>query len=496
MEIETPESFQIPGALGVAAGRMPWRLDSLAQRVRLRLHDRRFWEVQALIVGVTVAHIIFEHLEPSVLGAAYFVPATLYLFPVLYASFNFGVEGAIPTALLSALLSAPDIAINHHGMTRFGETFQIVIIMLLATLVAFRVDKEKLARGLSEQSERERGLSEMKYRSLFENAGEAILVVDRRGMIREANTAAARLGVRLEAGRSAQIRDQLGAPADDIRRYLAGELNEAGDFRIGRGDNAELWMQPIFTSIPGDRTSDFTQVLLRDVTDRHGFQHYAQEIVRAQEDERQRIAQELHDVSVQSAILICRRIDAAAEAVDQGDPERMISTIAEARHAAETMADELRRFSRDLRPLILEDLGLVPALKRLITELRERSDMRVRFEVHGESRRVDPGAELVLFRIGQEALRNVEHHAKANRVSLRVAFEKQAVKLGVTDNGVGFMVQPLTALVNAGSLGLLGMQERALLVGGKCQVTSRPGDGTHVTAEVPTLPWSGGTDEA
>jgi PAS domain S-box-containing protein len=453
-------------------------------RLRIRLHDRRFWEVQALIGAVTIIHILFEHFEPGVLGAAYFVPASLYLFPVLYASFNFGLEGALPTAIWSAALSVPDIVVNHEGMTRFGESFQVGIIAVLATLIAVRVDKETMARRQSERSERERGLSEMKYRSLFENAGEAILVVDRDGAVREANAAADGLGMDLEH-RGPSIAEQLGPDAEEIRRVLAGEIQEVSDFCVRRPDGAEAWLQPIFTAIPESDQPGLTQVLLRDVTDRHGFQHYAQEIVRAQEDERQRIAQELHDVSVQSAILICRRLDAASEAVDSGDPEAVTRTIAEARHAAEGMADELRRFSRDLRPLILEDLGLVPALKRLITELRERSQLQVRFEVHGESRRLDPRAELVLFRIGQEALRNVENHAGATRVSLRLSFDKDAARLSVVDNGVGFAVPPLTTLVNAGSLGLLGMQERARLVEGHCHIRSKPGDGTHVTAEIP-----------
>ncbi len=482
-------AFGIPAPASLVAPVGPG--DTPRLRLTLRLHDRRFWEVQALIAIVTVVHIVFEYMEPSVLGAAYFVPASLYLFPVLYASFNFGLEGALPTAAWSAALSAPDIFVNHHGMARFGETFQIAMILILSTLVAFRVDKETVARRASERSERERGLSEKKYRSLFENAGEAILVVDRLGTIREANAAAASLGVDL-ASRGADIVEQLGAGAEEIRRHLRSEEDEAVDFSLRRSDGTELWLQPIFTAMPGGDQGDLVQVLLRDVTDRHGFQHYAQEIVRAQEDERQRIAQELHDVSVQSAILICRRLDAASEAVENDDGAAVMRTIAEARHAAEGMADELRRFSRDLRPLILEDLGFVPALKRLVAELRERTRINVRFEVHGEPRRLDPGAELVLFRIGQEALRNAEHHSSATRVALRLSFEREAVRLSVVDNGVGFVVPPLTALVNAGSLGLLGMQERARLVGGRGHIRSKPGEGTHVTAEIPAEPaWAG-----
>ena len=190
-------------------------------------------------------------------------------------------------------------------------------------------------------------------------------------------------------------------------------------------------------------------------------------------------------MSVQSAILICRRLDAASEAVEQGDPGDVTRTIAEARHTAETMADELRRFSRDLRPLILDDLGLVPALKRLLLELRERSGIDVRFDVTGSVRRLDAPIELALFRIGQEALRNMENHAEASRASMRIVFGPANARLTVTDNGAGFVVPGLTSLVSAGRLGLLGMQERARLVGGQCEIRSAPGTGTRVVAEVP-----------
>ncbi|MBI5947534.1 MAG: PAS domain S-box protein [Chloroflexi bacterium] len=463
------------------------------QRLQLRppIRQRRFWEIQALIAAVTIFHVAFEHLNPDLLGPAYFIPASLYLFPVIYASFYFGFAGAFPTAVVCAALATPGLFVTHAAGARVGETIQIATILLLSMLVAARVDRETVARRASERSERERAVSETKYRALFENAGEPILVVDQAGTIREANAAAARLGIDLDQ-RGRGIDEQLGPGAQEIRNFLGGHIDEPGDFSLQRVDGSEIWVQPVFTSMPDGEQEELTQVLLRDVTDRHGFQHYAQQITRAQEDERKRIAQELHDVSVQAAILVCRRLDSASAAVESEDPAAAMRSIAEARHTAETMADELRRFSRDLRPLILEDLGLVPALKRLVTELQERSEMQARFEVHGQARRLDAGTELVLFRIGQEALRNAEQHGSPTRVSLRLTFERDAVRLGVVDNGAGFVVSPSTALVT-GSLGLLGMQERARLVGGRCQIRSKPGEGTRVTAEIPIDPSRAGS---
>ncbi|MCC6382175.1 MAG: hypothetical protein IT304_06675 [Dehalococcoidia bacterium] len=454
-------------------------------RLRERLRDWRFWVVQALVLTVTTMHCLVEITRPFDLGAVYFLPAALYLFPVLYASLNFGREGAIPTAVWSALLATPNVFLWHVGVEAMGEVFQLTTMLLLGTVVALRVEKEREARRSAEAAERERRSSELKYRSLFDGAGEAILLSDADGHVLEANAAA------LALDRSTRpptevitLEEMLGQGGTTIRRSIAGDLGDE-DIVVRRVDGQEMWLEPRLTPLPSADGEALTQVLLRDVTDRHGFQHYAQEVMKAQESERQRIAHELHDVSVQSAILICRQLDFAVDTTESGDRAQTVAALAEARHAAEEMADELRRFSRDLRPLILEDLGLIPALKRLLAELRERTRIRVRFHVVGGARRLDPAVELALFRIGQEAVRNVERHSGASSMSVTVVFRAEAVLLSVIDNGKGFAVPPLTLLVRQGRLGLLGMHERARLVHGKCQILSPVGGGTRVLVDVP-----------
>lgn len=455
---------------------------------RNRLRDKRFWVVQAMILAVTVLYAVFEATEPKSVAILYFVPASLYLFPVLYASLNFGIEGAVPTALWSTAMATPSVVLANRGLELAGEAFQVATMLLLGSVVAIRVDREAAARRRAEESEAEQRRSEMKYRSLFEGASEGILVVDGNGIVQEGNAAAAALtGYTPATLIQRKLADLLGGTGAPTGEGLWGSGLESPDVSLHRANGDEIWVQPVLTPMPSANPPLWTQVLLRDVTERHGFQRYAREIVRAQEGERQRIAQELHDVSVQSAILICRRLDAASDAVDQGHPDGITGALADARQTAEAMADELRRFSRDLRPLILDDLGLVPALKRLLLELRERSQIEVRFDVTGTESRLDQSIELALFRIGQESLRNVERHASASRISLGLAFEQGKARLTITDNGTGFVVPPLTALVSGGRLGLLGMHERALLVGGHCEVRSgdAEGTGTRVVVEVP-----------
>jgi PAS domain S-box-containing protein len=468
----------------------PNRFEGWWRLFRARLHDRRFWIVQAMVVAVSGGHAATElsHVvDAPHLEAMYFVPASLYFFPILYASLNFGREGAIPTAVWSALLAIPNILLWHHGLERLGEAIQLTMMIVLASIVAWRVDKEVAARLIAETMERARALSEVKYRALFEKAAEPILVVSEDGAIQEANAAAAALLGTTTASLTGQpLASVVGQHSEAILSRAIAAPDDRHELHFEGPDGSDIWLEPLCTVVQADAGESLAQVMLKDVTERRGFQRYAREITRAQEEERQRIAQELHDVSVQSAIMICRRLDAATEAVEDGDRREMTRTLAEARRTAETMADELRRFSRDLRPLILDDLGLVPALNRLLSELRERSNLEIRFDVRGSVRRLDSPAELAMFRICQEALRNIELHADASRAAVDIEFAPAQVVLIVIDDGAGFVVPALAGLLGEGRLGLLGMRERAALVGGECEIQSSPGNGTRVVTEIPT----------
>jgi PAS domain S-box-containing protein len=456
------------------------------ERLRTHLSDPRFWAVQIMIVGVAAGHLGAELYGDENLGAAYFLPASLYFFPVLYASLNFGREGAFPTALWGSLLAAPIVILFHHGIELAGESFQLGLTVFLAVVVATRVDQVIKARQQAELSEEASARSELKYRALFNGAGEPILVVDAAGLIQEWNAAAATL-LPMNGGdlHGASIVDLLGIHVTAEGGDGATSSMTAPDISLQRTDGTKAWFQPVCTQVPTADRAVLIQVLLRDVSERRGFQDYAREIVRAQEEERERIAHELHDVSLQSAILICRQLDIVSDAARDGDNESLAATLADARRGAEAMGDELRHFSRDLRPLILEDLGLVPALRQLVLEMEARSAIHCQLAVEGKARRLDPSVELALFRVAQEALRNAERHSNASQMNVRVAHRRNRTILTVTDDGEGFKVPDLTALVGGKHLGLVGIRERARLVGGVCEIRSAPGRGTRVEVSVP-----------
>jgi signal transduction histidine kinase len=141
-----------------------------------------------------------------------------------------------------------------------------------------------------------------------------------------------------------------------------------------------------------------------------------------------------------------------------------------------------------LRPSILDDLGLVASIRRLVLDITDRTGIKAQLKVIGEEYRLSKDVELSLFRITQEALWNVEHHSKAADVRVVVTFNGDAVALEVSDDGVGFNVPPILESISAlGKLGLIGMKERADLFGGKLEIQSSPGKGTVVNVSFPVL---------
>jgi len=154
---------------------------------------------------------------------------------------------------------------------------------------------------------------------------------------------------------------------------------------------------------------------------------------------------------------------------------------------ANNIIEGVRRLSQDLRPAALDRLGLMPALEWLAADVGKYSGVAVEVASHGDERRLPAEVELVLFRIAQEALRNVWRHSEATSAEVIVEFDERKAGITVKDNGKGFdLPETIGDLARGGKLGLAGMQERARLVGGTLAVQSESGTGTTITVVVPT----------
>lgn len=229
----------------------------------------------------------------------------------------------------------------------------------------------------------------------------------------------------------------------------------------------------------------FNRMVTRLRAQRDTLQEYAKRVLHSQEEERKRISRDLHDETAQELVGLMQRIDLCRLTLE--DNPRALGALDELYALAAQTLDGVRRMSRDLRPLILEDLGLVAAIQTIAEELDEQlPQARVFCEVIGRERRLPLDVELTTFRIVQEALTNVRKHAVgADRVYVTVQFKGSSLQVRVEDNGCGFYM-PESLRSRGERLGLLGMQERAELIGGHLTIHSQLGEGTMVILDLDT----------
>lgn len=208
-------------------------------------------------------------------------------------------------------------------------------------------------------------------------------------------------------------------------------------------------------------------------------------VVAAQEEERKRLARDLHDQTGQRLTALAMGISSVDELLDR-NPGLARQRLKELETMSEGAIDDLRQFVSDLRPALLDDLGLVAALRQIAKQIEEQGSVTVEYNVTGRRRRMSSQIETVLYRIAQEALNNTVRHAKATHMTIDLHFNDHAVLLTIQDNGRGF--EPTSILkpqAQVRAWGLLGMQERVGLVGGKFEIESAPGRGTRLVADIP-----------
>ncbi|MDD4876377.1 MAG: PAS domain S-box protein [Dehalococcoidales bacterium] len=217
---------------------------------------------------------------------------------------------------------------------------------------------------------------------------------------------------------------------------------------------------------------------------RKNMQFYISAITRAQEEERKRIAREIHDDSIQALAALILEIDSMVQQQD-GIPKSTIRKLRRLRSETNNVVEGLRKFSHRLRPDIIDQIGLIPALEVLGEEFESEHGINMSLEIRGFEKRLKTEVELILFRIVQEALRNVRKHSEATKAIVRIQYGNDKIRLTIADNGIGFILpEVLGDFAADGKLGLIGIRERANLLDSKLLVKSRFGKGTAVMIEV------------
>lgn len=208
-------------------------------------------------------------------------------------------------------------------------------------------------------------------------------------------------------------------------------------------------------------------------------------IIRAQEEERRRLAREIHDGPTQLLNSVVLRIDVCQRFFDS-DLQRLKDELQQLKELVRLSLQDVRKIIFDLRPMALDDLGVVPALRTFLKDYQARTGIETDFSVFGNDRRYDPAFEIAIFRIVQEGLTNVYKHAGAARVWVKVETAGgREIKVQVKDDGAGFDPAEVKPGVAGSKFGLVAMRERVELLGGSMEIQSAPGQGTKLNFNFP-----------
>jgi two-component system, NarL family, sensor histidine kinase DegS len=337
-----------------------------------------------------------------------------------------------------------------------------------------------------------------RYQELFEKAHDLIWMQDMDGKILGGNKAAQDYtGLSPLANIGANVVDFLTPegidPTREVRRkLLAGdEIKQPYEQRILRKDGSEAVIM-LTTSIINDEAGNpVFQHIARDVTIERkladNLRMYARQITRAQEEERNRIARELHDDTIQTLIILARQIDEMISSLSKRS--KITGPLEELRKEIEATLARMRMFIQDLRPPTLDYLGLLPALRELVVHTNKQQNFLVEFIVDGTEESFAPEENMLFYRIVQEALHNIRKHAEASNVIIRLNFNKDDTVLEIRDDGKGFVSGEDSRFLRSGKIGLASMQERAELLGGDMEIQSTPGHGTVISLVIPKERW-------
>ncbi len=333
-------------------------------------------------------------------------------------------------------------------------------------------------------------LSAEDYRAVFEASPDGIMVVDEEGVIRDLNAQVEALfgfareellGEAVEmllpdAFRTAHREHRKRFVRNPHARPMGAGLELQGRRRDGTVFPVEISLSP------WRREQDRRVICaIRDITDRKRLQDFSEGALRSVEEERQRIARELHDDTAQRLATLMLRVRLLGMETDE---DRRRFALEELREQILEAAEGVKRIARGLRPPELEEVGLVSAFHAHLRNLRESTGIEVEAHLDSVDHLLSDEAKLALYRIVQESLSNAVRHSGAARVRLALRVENSVVSAEVEDDGRGFRSDRVSE--QGGGLGLVGMQERAVMIGARITVDSTPGEGTRVRVELPS----------
>jgi len=503
-------------------------------RLREAMRGRSFWILATMLAGLGLVHYLTPQVRALPLTPygldRHAVERIIFLLPVAAGSFAFGQSGGLVVLALAVLIMLPRVfLISPYPADALVEVLGVGVVGYLVVWMIEVQEREKRLR--QEAASRLRMINavtsivtgSLELEQVLGAALEKVLEVTR------VRTASVHL-VDQETGDLVLIahRGEPHEPAQDptglgtgdgpiAQAWRSGEPVVLDDLLAGVGPDAgqiDPQSARSFLAVPlkssdrvlGVMTLVDTQpkrfappdvqlissiggqvgVAVENARLYENMRFYARQVTRAQEEERMRIARDLHDETIQMLIVVSRRIEALASFSDRL-PVAVMELLVELQETVSETLRGLRRFIQDLRPSTLDYLGLMAAVVGSVNDLNEMDGITAEVEVEGTVRRLSPVQELGLFRVFQEAVSNIRRHSECTHVLVEVSFGPGSVRMHISDDGRGFRVpERIDGLVSSGRLGLIGMHERTQILGGTLVIEARPGGGTRVTVEVPT----------
>ena len=345
-----------------------------------------------------------------------------------------------------------------------------------------------------QQAEKWLRASEQRFRALVEHSCDAVAVLNAEGSFSYAGPSTTNiLGYTVEEllGRNAfelVHPDDLSITVDLFQRLLgAPGSSESAQFRYRHKDGSYRWLEGTGTNLLLDSAVRGMVINYRDIDQRvraeHALRTLSSQLIETQEKERRHLAREIHDEIGQALIALELNLQSLAQ---NRHPSGSAPQVQESITIVEKLIEQVHDIALDLRPSMLDDLGLVPALRWYTSHQARRANLHAVFKADSLQSRLDTATETACYRVGQEAVTNVVRHARAQEVVVQLIVEDDCLHLLVRDNGVGFDLAALQRVPETHrKLGLVGMKERVALTGGRIEFKAKPGQGTEVHAWFP-----------
>ncbi len=478
------------------------------------LRNPHLWIIIILFVFLTISHFTQFVSQIPVLDKIS-IPAALelsrhslerlfYLLLILYAGWTLGIIGGAAVWLSSAVaMLLRTFLISPDFRDALLESLASLVIGALAITLMAAYHQNKRQQEKLEKTVKDMKLARQNYEELFTNASDAIWVHDLEGNITLVNKACEKLsGYPVSELPGKNVRELLTPETLSIARQvkdklLRGEtMEQRYEQRLIKKDGSEAIMQLTTRLIVSDGKPQAFHNMARDITEERrlqdNLQFYLRQVLQAQEEERKRLARELHDDASQQILLLTHGIDNIAYKTERYSPQELRNELGRLYELSQQTYQNIKHYAQALRPSILDDLGLVAAIKWLAEETHKLSGIEIQVKTD-ITPPLPPETQLVLFRIIQESLNNVHRHSRASQASITVECQgTEIIRVTISDNGKGFKLPPqLSEFAGQGKLGLTGMAERVQLIGGQLEVSSQEGKGTTIVVKVPTKLYTG-----